>query len=531
MTRASRILAFLAAAALTACASGGNVALPAARGTADAGRVHRANDKLVVRVRVPKKKHALSRLDPRYVSVATKGITMAFSGPSNFTEVFGLTTHDPRCTGSPLSCTLVLFLAAGNYAVTIDTYDQAPVSGTIPANAKLLSTARSMPLTIRSAISNQANFTLDGVPANIIVGGFPNASAGTALSNQSFGVTVKDADGYTIVGTYTTPVTLVDDDTSGVTSIATSGNGNPPTNELLGSSDRATISYTGRTIRPVTIAASAGPVTGSGLFVVTLPVYVADYSNNEVKEIAPGCVMAGCVTTLGGSSTFSLPQGVAVDVSGNVYVADTFNNVVQKMTPGCATATCVSTIGGGFSGPGGVAVDGSGNVFVADYANHAVKEIPAGCATSLCVASIGGGINSPTGVAVDGSGNVFVSDYGSTSVKKIPPSCTTSTCVTNLGGGFSHPIGVAVDGSGNVFVADLNNDTVTEIPPGCTSTSCETLIGGTFSSPSGAAVDGAGNVLTTDTHGVEKIPPGCVISACVTLIGGGFANPYGVAVF
>jgi len=536
MTGVRRLLALATATTLSACTSVGAVAPPASTVAADASHAHRADGRLVVRVRIPRKPHGLGRLDPRYISAATKGMTMVFTGASSFTEVVGLTPQDPRCTGSPLSCTIVLSVAAGKYTVTVDAYDQAPANGAIPTNANVLSTARAVPLTILAGTSNRADFTLDGVPASLVVGGFPNADAGTPLSDQRFSVTAKDADGYAIVGTYTTPVTLVDDDTSGATSIATSGSDNPPTKELLGSSDLATISYTGQTIRPVTIAASAGSAAGSGLFVVTLPVYVAGYSANAVEEIPPGCISATCVTTLGGMATFSLPEGVAVDASGNVYVADTFNSLVQKMPPGCSTSSCVTTIGGGFSGPTGVALDDSGNIFVSDSGNHAVKEMTTGCLSMGCVSSIGADISDPTGIAVDANDDVFISDFGTQNVKEIPSGCTMTTCVKVLGGGFSHPAGIAVDGSGNVFVADLNNKTVSEIPVGCASVTCVTPIGGGFNGPSGAAVDGAGNVYTTDGNAVEEIPPGCVTASCVTMLGGGslggaFNGPFGVVIF
>jgi len=201
--------------------------------------------------------------------------------------------------------------------------------------------------------------------------------------------------------------------------------------------------------------------------------------------------------TLGGG--FNLPQGVAVDGSGNVYVADTSNSLVKKMPAGCVTSSCVTTLGGGFSNPVSVAVDGSGNVYVADFGNNAVKEMPGGCASSSCVTTLGGGFSSPAGVAVDGSGNVYVADNVNNLVKEIPVGCATSSCVTTLGGGFSNPQGVAVDGSGNVYIADSNHNLVKEMPAGCASSSCVTTLGGSFTYPTGVAVDGSGNLYVADT--------------------------------
>jgi hypothetical protein len=235
-------------------------------------------------------------------------------------------------------------------------------------------------------------------------------------------------------------------------------------------------------------------------------------------------------SVLGGG--FGYPAGVAVDGAGNVYVADQSNNAVKEMPAGCTSSSCVTTLGGGFLDPYGVAVDGSGNVYVADQGNSAVKEMPAGCTSSSCVTTLGGGFSHPEGVAVDGSGNVYVGDQGNNAVKEMPAGCTSSSCVTTLGGGFSRPIGVAVDGSGNVYVADVVNNAVKEMPAGCTSSSCVTTLGGGFHYPAGVAVDGGGNVYVADesNNAVKEMPAGCTSSGCVTTLGGGFNNPYGVAV-
>ena len=77
------------------------------------------------------------------------------------------------------------------------------------------------------------------------------------------------------------------------------------------------------------------------------------------------------MNTLGGSFSFSLPTGVAMDGSGNVYVADTSNNAVEEILAAGGYIT-VNALGGGFSAPQDVAVDGRGNVYVADTSNNAV---------------------------------------------------------------------------------------------------------------------------------------------------------------
>ena len=171
---------------------------------------------------------------------------------------------------------------------------------------------------------------------------------------------------------------------------------------------------------------------------------------------------------LGGG--FSTPQEVAVDGSGNVFVADWGNNAVKEMPPGCASSSCVTTLGGGFSNPYGVAVDGSGNVFVADHGNNAVKEIPFGCITSSLRQYVGQRLQPALwrcgGWERQRLRRRFRQQCGerdSGGRWQHPRICDINT----LGGGFNQPLGVAVDGSGNVFVADTNNGAVKEIPLGC----------------------------------------------------------------
>ena len=225
--------------------------------------------------------------------------------------------------------------------------------------------------------------------------------------------------------------------------------------------------------------------------------YVADYSNNAVKEIPAGCVSSSCVVTLGGG--FDEPWRVAVDGGGNIYVADYGNNAVKKMPPGCASGSCVTALGGGFVEPHSVKVDGSGNVYVADNDATAVKEMPPGCISSSCVTALGGGFDYVYDVAVDGSGNIYAADTFNNMIKEMPPGCASAACVTELGGGFDYPEGVAVDASGSIYIADFENNAVKEMPAGCASSSCVTTLGVGFSFPSSVTVDGGGNVYVADT--------------------------------
>ena len=271
MMRLRRLIAAACTAAvLSGCA--GSAIEPAAR-TPDAPQApHRTREQkatLVIHVRVPHRRRA------HYVSPATKGMRLSFSGPKTVTEVIGLTpTTDPRCSnsGGATTCRIAVDLPAGSYAANVTTYNEAPAGGSLPGNAKILSTAGGVAVNVVTGKTNQANFTLEGVPASFAVKGLPGGESNTAFdSPKPFGVDVKDAGGYIIVGSYYNAVTVSDSDTSGATTIAIAGSDKPPAGKLLSSNDTLTLNYTGLAIAPATISASAtGATTGTGSFAPTL---------------------------------------------------------------------------------------------------------------------------------------------------------------------------------------------------------------------------------------------------------------------
>jgi streptogramin lyase len=176
-------------------------------------------------------------------------------------------------------------------------------------------------------------------------------------------------------------------------------------------------------------------------------VYVADQVNNKIRKITAvggvttfaGSGAAGAADGAGPAASFNFPTGVAVDVSGNVYVADLFNYTIRKITPAAVVTTfagsgAADAIDGtgpasSFNLPQGVAVDASGNVYVADFGDQKIRKItPAGVVTTLAGSGAIGAadgmgtaasFNSPTGVAADASGNVYVADQNNQKIRKI----------------------------------------------------------------------------------------------------------------
>jgi sugar lactone lactonase YvrE len=184
--------------------------------------------------------------------------------------------------------------------------------------------------------------------------------------------------------------------------------------------------------------------------------YVADSGHGCVLEITS----AGQVSTIAGgnapisdvflsdqttanATTLYLPQGVAVDSSGNVYIADTGNACIRKVKPDGTIAVVAGNGLFGYAGDGGaaasahlsapwsVAVDASGNLYIGDTMNQRVRKV----ATDGTISTVAGNgitgysgdgcegaraqLNTPWSVAVDSKGAIYISDWGNNAVRML----------------------------------------------------------------------------------------------------------------
>ena len=303
--------------------------------------------------------------------------------------------------------------------------------------------------------------------------------------------------------------------------------------------------------------------------------YIVDGSNNRIRRVdaATGNISTVAGTGEGGfggdggaaaSAKLRLPEGVALDGSGNLYIADRSNNRVRRVDASTGNISTVAGTGeGGFGGDGGaaasaklrlpegVALDGSGNLYIADRSNNRVRRVDASTGNISTVAGTGtagfggdGGaaasatLNFPRGVALDGSGNLYIADRDNHRVRRVDASTGIISTVAGTGtgglgaGGFggdggaatsaslSSPSGVALDGSGNLYIADRDNHRVRRVDAstGIISTVAGTGTGGFGGDggaaaaaqlflPSGVALDGSGNLYIADTvnHRIRRI--------------------------
>lgn len=256
--------------------------------------------------------------------------------------------------------------------------------------------------------------------------------------------------------------------------------------------------------------------------------YVADFGNNEIREITP----AGVVTTFAGANgtTFNGPAGVAVDSAGNVYVADENNNEIEMITPagvvsvfaGSTTAGNANGTGTGakFNAPKGIAIDSSGNLWVADSGNDNIREITVPGAVVTTYAGTGSAgnangngtsasFNNPVGLAVDSSGDLYVADFGNNEIRKIDSTDAVTTFVP-ASAGLSGPYGVALDSGGNLYVTDSAHYEIRMVTPNAVVT---TIAGGNLGLTNG-----------TGAAAEFNFPFGIVVNATGDVFVGDFAN-------
>lgn len=210
-------------------------------------------------------------------------------------------------------------------------------------------------------------------------------------------------------------------------------------------------------------------------------IYVADTDGDVIRKITPGGLVTtlagsgaeGNDNGTAASATFTKPLGIAVDAAGNVYVTEQGACVIRKIS----VAGIVSRFAGGncglddgtlntatFSNPQGLAVDRSGNIYVADFGNNRVRKIDAGGKViTVLRASFFLNFHGLADVTVDNNGNLYVSDSGNNEIIKVEADTKSVTVLTPVNSVLNLPLGVAADGNGNLYVANTNANNIVKI--------------------------------------------------------------------
>ena len=232
----------------------------------------------------------------------------------------------------------------------------------------------------------------------------------------------------------------------------------------------------------------------------------------------------GSVNGTGSAATFNAPVAVTTDAQNNVYVSDTKNHLIRKITPagvttpiaGTGTAGAVNGNGtsASFSSPQGIAVDSTGNLYVADTGNKKVRLIdPTGNVSDIATLAV-----APTGIAVDPTkaGRIYVVTVGA-SIYPIDGT-TVGTAITATPA-FNFPAtfaGIIVDASGDLIVADRLNHSIRKVTSPLGTPTVATIAGimgtagildgalgtNTLNAPNGLGMDADGNIFFSENGGL-----------------------------
>lgn len=205
--------------------------------------------------------------------------------------------------------------------------------------------------------------TFAGNGTAAITGQGLSGPATSAELNLPYGLAVDSSNNVYIsdIGTYT--IFKVDGQKGTITTFA--GNGSPRS------------------------SGDGGPATSAGLFPYAIAfdpagnLYLSDTVNQNIRKIlANGNIQ----TVVSGVSAVS----IAVNAAGNIYYPNPLNSTVVKILPGGSQVIIAGNGTAGYSGdggpgdfaqlnlPNGVALDASGNVYVADSQNNVVRELTPG---------------------------------------------------------------------------------------------------------------------------------------------------------
>lgn len=396
-------------------------------------------------------------------SASTQSVKIAIG--TQVLTVADVSTTSSLCkasSGGGRDCSASVVAPSGTDQFSLTAYDQSNATGNVVGQATVSQSVSATPTTV--------NVSVSGTILKIAVSlANPYPPVGTAATTNVV-VTGYDLNGNVVLGTYATPISLQDSDTSGATSLSTT--------TVTGSSTPVTLTYTGAApFLSATITATlAGAGSASATF-APVPQFLNTYKAATVSfgrgsgypglwnitkgpdgnmwVVATGYAEVIKVAPNGSQTAYPLlshsaqPHGIVVGSDGNLWFAEQGNNAIGKITTaGVITEyTLPHTI---VALPTCVALGPDGNVWFFDAFSHKLGSVtPSGTVTEYPLPTT----SAISWIASGPDGNLWLTDIGQNAVLKVSTAgqvLATNTFPTKL----TQPQAITAGPDGNMWIAE-----------------------------------------------------------------------------
>ena len=446
-----------------------------------------------------KKTSTQAKRGPAFVSSGTDGVTVTAYLHSDSAHAHPIASaavdvspNSSACTATaPRTCSIPISVpltpAGDGTDLAVALYDAVPVNGAIPSTADMLATGSLAAQTVTANAQNAFTVTVLGIASAVTVALAPGPvpAAGHA-STVPLTVTVLDAAGNVILGTFATPIALTTSDTSGATSFKVNGTAGTSvasstdvvTMVYSGAAITATIGVTGvppANVTPLTFTPGANPPTASvatlalaqtGTTSGTVTISEAGYTGSYTVA-APTCASKATITpqtAAGGVQSFTIASSTSTGIC-TVAFSDSFG---QSVTVTVTVSGAIAVSPGSLNLVAGNSTPNTLTVTDPSYGGAITQSNTCSGVATVTPASQPGVPASFSVVAGSGTGSCAVTFHDSlsnTSVvnvgvyNQLSASSTSVTLPNN--GGTSSPVTISEAGFSGAF--SVSNNTCTNI--------------------------------------------------------------------
>ena len=541
---APAILALVSSLLFSGC-GGGATAIPASSAQPNVAAQSAASLQLIIPNAPP---GANARRRPQFVSPSTQAAIASSSANGHTAQaVIDLSNQAPDCAlqGTNRVCNVTVQVEIGAPAITLTTYDEAPINGAISPAAHILGTGTApIPTTISGPIVIAIDAVVDGLGS---LPGFTSLPADGETHTYGFVLNPTDFDNNLIVNGSSDPfanpitVTLAETGGQGHSQLVFDGTPGGLTATLTKSTDSVAVHYDGEGQAGYSFAVTFAASGLANMQTVISPLYVtssssdfasptlaltgsADSATFDIQEYQAPPATAYSVVSVGCTNVASVSSVMPTAGINSFTIAggNSSGTCSSKVSDGTSTVTLAITNTIGASGPPYIYVNqGSSNGPINGYSISQLAAYPTSSniapATTL-TSNVTAGVPVTYGLAMDRiNGLLWFINLGANGAIAYPMSTVGSAIapqqvdiptIGNVGGL------IYVDSLADVYLTDTNN--CVEIFAASMTTS-ETQMCPTQSTIYGMAADSGGNMYLSDGNNINVYPdPGPGLTGGVT---------------